>query len=151
MWQREENKISEEQNSFLAVYKVPKLRCMGSDYIVSDSLFISRRSSAPLCWSFVSYLWPWKKTFPGTGMLGEDYCPHSLWGPGLTFLTWNKWFLTLCTDQDCQAWNICPLSLMTPARYGPLDEQVTCGMKIGTLGQWRLVLHKLSLSCPESR
>lgn len=31
------------------LYKVPKLRCLGFDCIVSDSLPISRRSSEPLC------------------------------------------------------------------------------------------------------
>lgn len=118
---------------------------MGSDYIVSDFLLISIRSSAPLGWSFENYLWPWKASFSGTDVLGENCCLHSLWGPRLTFLPQNKWFPTICADQDCWAWNI-PLHLVSPASHRPQGVWVTRGMKSGALGQWRLVLHELSPS-----
>lgn len=62
----------------------------------------------PFCRSLECHLWPWKTAFPGTGVLGEACHHHSLWSPGLTFLAWNKGFLTFHADQDCHSWNFSP-------------------------------------------
>lgn len=51
MWGREE-KLSEEQNHFLIVYKELKMRCRGQTYLPHF-----KEVFALLCWSFGDYLW----------------------------------------------------------------------------------------------